>query len=87
MIRHRLHEEITSPIWESYAEPPYARRPEDATTGMRPRPLAAVMEVEPSALPSWLGDPLVVLAVAAVLGLFASALAATLGFLLGLIVA
>jgi hypothetical protein len=90
MSRYRS-EEITSPLWESYPEPPYARRPEDVTTGMRPRPLAAVMEAEPSMLPPWLDDalrdPLFVLAGAAVIGMFATALSATLGFLLGVIVA
>ena len=84
MYRVSTNEEVTAPIWEGH--------PEDATTGMRPRPIATYLAApEPSMLPPWLDaalrDPAVGVAGAALLGLLAAALSGTMGFLLGLIVA
>jgi hypothetical protein len=80
----RVSEEITAPIWEGYLEP-RSRRVDDVTTGMRPRPIAAALDADPE--PTRLDDPAVLLAVASVLGLLASALAAVLGFMVGVLVA
>jgi hypothetical protein len=80
MYRHRPSEEITAPIWE-YVEP---RRADEATTGMRPRPIAAALDEPP---PSVLEDPALVLVGASALGLLATGLAAALGFLVGVLVA
>jgi hypothetical protein len=82
MYRHRVSEEITAPIWETHLE---ARRADgEATTGMRPRPIAAALDEPP---PSLLEDPALVLAGASALGLLATGLAAALGFLVGVLVA